>query len=415
MRIVIISESFSKHMGYLENMLPKYLTRLGAEVHVLTTALPPYHRMSDIEKTYHGFVDIAGANRVEKHDDFTIHVMRHRMILGHTWIAGLQSRLIKLCPDIVQTTTTLGWLPLQAVAAKWRVPFKLFVGSHYHKSVFPLAQKTPRKWDPKLLACFVARALPGKIVSAASERCYAITPDCAEVAVQYFGLVREKISILPLGVDTSIFWPVEDEVAMRNRSHTRERLGFAQDEIVCIYSGRFSEDKNPAVLARSVAKLREKGERYRGLFVGNGVQAEAISALEGNVVHPFVPVDQLGSLFRASDIGVWPTQESTSMLDAAACGLPIITNDTMEAPERVAGNGVAYRLNDQNDLQRALLSLRDAGIRQQLGSTGAQKMASEFSWRSIAGRRLQDYETALGIKTPEMNCCEPSQELVKAE
>ena len=37
-----------------------------------------------------------------------------------------------------------------------------------------------------------------------------------------------------------------------------------------------------------------------------------------------VPVRKLGGFFRAADIGVWPTQESTSMLDAAACALPAL-------------------------------------------------------------------------------------------
>lgn len=415
MRIAIISESYSRHMGYLENMLPKYLARLGADVHVIATTLPPYHRMADAEQTYRGFVKSEMANRIEKYDEITVHAMGHRRVLGYTWVAGLESKLIELCPDIVQTTTTLGWLPLQAAAAKLRVPFKLFVGSHYHKSVFPLAQAPPRWWDPKLLACFVARALPGKIVSAASERCYAITPDCAELAIEFFGVSREKMSILPLGVDTSIFWPAEDEVSIRDRRHTRERLGYADDDIVCVYSGRFSEDKNPAILARSIASLRARGEPYRGLFVGNGIQAEGIGALDGNTVRPFVPVGQLGNLFRASDIGVWPTQESTSMLDAAACGLPIVANDTMEAPERVTGNGVIYRLNDQDDLERALLSLRDSATRRRLGCVGSRKMAAEFSWQSIAARRLRDYEAALGIRSSRLNSCEPIEELAKAD
>jgi glycosyltransferase involved in cell wall biosynthesis len=399
-------------MGYLENMLPRHLARLGADVHVITTDLPPYYGMADTDKTYRGFVKSLQVHRVERYDDFTVHVMGHRHVCGHTWVAGLKSKLIELSPDIVQTTTTLGWFPLQAVAAKPFVRFKLFVGSHYHKSVFPLAQKPLRWWDPKFVGCLTTRALPGKIVSAASEKCYAITPDCAELAVRFFGVSRKKVSVLPLGVDTSIFWPAEDEVSVRDRRLTRERMGFAENEIVCVYSGRFSHDKNPAILAQSIARLRGRGEPYRGLFIGNGVQAGVISALGGNTINPFVPVAQLGELYRACDIAVWPTQESTSMLDAAACGLPIIANDTMQAPERVSGNGMTYRLNNQADLERALLSLRDAATRRRLGWVGCRKMASKFSWQSIARRRLRDYEAALGIRSSNLEKCEPIEELV---
>ena len=83
------------------------------------------------------------------------------------------------------------------------------------------------------------------------------------------------------------------------------------------------------------------------------------------------------------------------MLDAAACGLPIVANDTMTAPERLEGSGLAYKLNDAEDLIRTLLKLRDPEIRNRLGSYGVQKMARDYSWESVARRRLRDYEAAL--------------------
>lgn len=88
------------------------------------------------------------------------------------------------------------------------------------------------------------------------------------------------------------------------------------------------------------------------------------------------------------------------MLDAAACGLPIVVNDTMNAPERVEGNGLTYALNDLNDLVRVLRSLRSKDERRKLGSVGANKMASNFSWESVTKRRLADYEAALRYGAP---------------
>lgn len=88
------------------------------------------------------------------------------------------------------------------------------------------------------------------------------------------------------------------------------------------------------------------------------------------------------------------------MLDAAACGLPIVVNDTMSAPERINGNGFAYRLNDLDDLINMLLKLQDPTTRLRLGSCGAQKIARSFSWESIAKRRLRDYETSLSGERP---------------
>jgi glycosyltransferase involved in cell wall biosynthesis len=117
--------------------------------------------------------------------------------------------------------------------------------------------------------------------------------------------------------------------------------------------------------------------------------------------HPFIPFYELGDFYRSADIGVWPTQESTSMLDAAACGLPIVVNDTLVAIERIEGNGLIYKLNDVNDLVRALRSLRAPQERKRLGLLGADKMARTFSWESVAKRRLADYEVALGSQKNE--------------
>jgi glycosyltransferase involved in cell wall biosynthesis len=226
-------------------------------------------------------------------------------------------------------------------------------------------------------------------------KCYGATRDCAEIAGRFFGVPRRKIDVCELGVDTGLFHPCRRDADQLERAAFRDRRGVADEELLCIYTGRLSEEKNPLLLARAVERLRGAGEPFRGLFVGNGVQAEAIAAAAGCEVHPFVPVRELGGFFRGADIGVWPTQESTSMLDAAACGLPIVVNDTLQAVERVEGNGLRYRLNDLDDLVRALRELRDPARRRGLGEAGARKMAEKFSWDVIARRRLRDYEAAL--------------------
>ena len=82
------------------------------------------------------------------------------------------------------------------------------------------------------------------------------------------------------------------------------------------------------------------------------------------------------------------------MLDAAACGIPIVVNDTLRATERIEGNGLTYRLDDLEDLIRVLASLKEQPDRERLGRCGAKRMCSLFSWESIAQRRLRDYETA---------------------
>jgi glycosyltransferase involved in cell wall biosynthesis len=390
-------------MGYLENFLPKYLVRLGIEVHVVAMDLPPYYQMEkkEFKGTYGGFADsgdlVPGA--VEAIQGFTLHVLGHKRVFGRMQMNGLRKKLASIRPDIVQATAAIGWIPLQAALAKPFLGFKLFTGNHYHASVFPLAHKQLSSWSGELLRCRLTRTLPGWLVSLFTEKCYAIAPDCADVATRFFGVPNSKISVCPLGVDTELFHQVSTEQDQQKRLSLRRRLGFSDSEIVCIYTGRFSEDKNPLLLAKAVEQLTATGLPYHGLFVGNGVQTDAIQSCAGCTTYHFVPVHKLGDFYRASDIGVWPTQESLSMMDAAACGLPIVANNTITAMERLDGNGAAYKLNDLRDLVRVLLELRDPETRKRMGAIGAQKMANDLSWESIAKRRLRDYETVLSSKT----------------
>lgn len=400
MRVVILTETFAMNMGYLGTMLPKYLARLGVDVHVVTMDLPPYYQIKDFQETYGSFMCSTeqSPGTIDKFDGYTLHILAHKRLLGYMRMSGLWGKLRSIRPDIVQAPAAIGWIPLDAALAKPFLGYKLFTANHTHASVFPLATRQSPLWDREQLHCTIKRFIPGRFVSLLTEKCYGITTDCADIAVRFFGVQKRKIDVCSLGVCTDIFKPANGDKDLRLRLELRKRLGFSNNEIVCIYTGRFSEDKNPLVLAKAVTHLRGMGEPFRGLFVGNGAQSEAVLTSPGCVVHPFVPFYKLGDFFRSADIGVWPTQESTSMMDAAACGLPIVVNDTLVAYDRIEGNGISYKLNDVNDLVRVLRSLRTPQERKRLGFLGADKMARDFSWESVAKRRLADYEAALNSR-----------------
>jgi glycosyltransferase involved in cell wall biosynthesis len=175
----------------------------------------------------------------------------------------------------------------------------------------------------------------------------------------------------------------------------RTRLGISEDELLCIYTGQFTEAKSPATLAEAVELLVLGGVKARGLFVGNGPQRDALSRFSHSLVLDFMQNSELPVYYRAADVGVWPTQESTSMLDAAACGLPIVVNHTLQAIERIDGNGLTYRLGDPKSLADVLRRLLDKSLRESLGSAGASKMLDRYSWRDLARKRLADYEAAI--------------------
>ena len=97
----------------------------------------------------------------------------------------------------------------------------------------------------------------------------------------------------------------------------------------------------------------------------------------------------------AADIGVWPRQESTSQLDAMACGLPLVLSNKVQVPERVDGNGLVYEEGSPRDLAKQLQALFDSDQRRSMGQIGSRRIVEGLSWNDIAEGRVRDYEEAL--------------------
>lgn len=400
MRIALLSYTFPRGMGYIGNMLPRHLGRLGADVHYVTMDLPHYFQNTDRVMSYGSFegLDVMKPGSVEKYDGFTLHCLAHQQAMGQVKYVGLAEKLAELRVDVVQSLLAIGWPPMQAAGLVPTLGFNLFTANHTTASVFPLAQHPSSVVSPARIKNLLTRFIPGRYISRRTKRCYAATVDCAKVAIDFFGVEATKVAITPLGVDTDLFSPVKSDADRAAREALRAELGVASDEVLFIYTGQFTEAKNPLLLARAVSEMAGRGARARSLFVGDGPQSKAIGAVDRAIVRGFVPNASLPAFYRAADVGVWPTQESTSMLDAAACGRPIVVNDTLQAVERIKGNGLQYRLDDLADLVRVLTSLMDGGRRRELGDIGARRMQQEFSWNDLAARRMRDFEDSLRVK-----------------
>jgi glycosyltransferase involved in cell wall biosynthesis len=396
MKIVVVSDWFAEKMGYAENFLPKALASWGAEVHVITSNVQPYFNSPFYKEIYAPYIGPGVVDcSVKQLDGYTLYRLPHGRWRGRLRIRGLLQRVRELKPQIVQTFDTYCPSTYELTLAKPLLGYKLFHESHLHASVFPPITQWPG--IRKRAEWLAYAATLGRFVSLMAEKCYPISTDAADIIVQFFGFQPKKIRICSLGVDTELFAPAVRTSHLEERQQLRAELGFAPADIVCVYTGRFSGDKGPILLAQAIRHLVQEGRPVRGLFVGSGQKEEldAINACPGCVIHPFVPVRDLPKFYRAADIGVWPKQESTSQLDAAACGLPLILSDRIQVWERVEGNGLLYSEGDVGDLAKQIWKLSETALRQEMGQRGITKIRENFSWRRIAGERLQDYEAAL--------------------
>lgn len=395
LRIVVVSGFYSEGMGYTENCLPRALAALGHEVHVVTSTYNAYGTSAEYDVTYAAFLGPrqapAGTRTV---DGYQVHRLPTRILGGYVKMQGLSDAVRRLRPDIVHSIEIASLQTWELALRRPLDGFALFCETHQHMSVVRPYLKEQGALVRKGVYR-ITRTLPTALASLAVERCYAIAPDCVEVATRFYGVPASKVTLLSLGTDTELFRPAVTPAEMAARAALRASFGASEDDVVCVYSGRFSRDKNPLVLAQAIDRLSRRDPRFHGLFVGEGVQREEIAACRQCHVVPFMSHRALADHYRAADVGVWPTQESMSMLDAAAAGLPVVASDRMGERVRVEGNGRFYVENDADSLAESLASLGDPTLRRELGAAGRRKMLEGFSWLRFARRVDADYHAAL--------------------
>src|SRR5439155_8113458 len=272
-RIAIVSAFYSEGMGYSENCLPKSLVGLGHDVHVVASTYNVYGNEPLYDETYRDFLgprELApGATMV---DGYQVHRLAANLVSGYVSMKGLLAKIGELAPHIVHSIEIAS---LQTFALAMKKPFaryKLFCETHQTMSVLkPYMKQAKGAWFKKA-AYRMTRTLPTYLASLAVELCYAVTPDCGEVAARFYGVPRSKLKLLSLGTDTDVFHPAESAPDQAARGALRTSLGFGDQDIVCVYTGRFSNAKNPLVLAKAIDALFDTKPTFKGLFIGDGSQ-----------------------------------------------------------------------------------------------------------------------------------------------
>ncbi|MBK9593255.1 MAG: glycosyltransferase family 4 protein [Crocinitomicaceae bacterium] len=389
MKIVFVCQVFSEKMGYITNCLPKALAKRGHEVHVIAPNLQAYFNDPDYESTYREFLGPPVTELREKViDGFILHRLPHAMYKTEPYYKkGLHKKLREIKPDVVQVFHVDSIICWQVCLSKIILGFKMYGANHVLRSVFPLE----KNWNKlSLLNRFgwsVKHKIGGGFLGLFVKKYFYATKDAEEIATRWFGASRKKSIIEPFGVDIDIFKP--DHLS---KNRLKVEAGFHASDKICIYTGRFSEGKSPILLAKAVDYLAEEHPHIKALFIGNGIQEDEIRSMKNCFIKNFVQMTDLPRYYQLADVGVWPRQESISMLDAMASGLPLIINHTVTVIERVEGNGLLYELDDYYDLSKKILQIFSSDDDYlKMSTCGINKIYNQYSWEKVAVEREMEY------------------------
>lgn len=297
------------------------------------------------------------------------------------------------CPDVVQlyAPVTLNAFEVLLFCRHHGVP--LFTAFHQSPSAVKPPLLSP-KWSPLKFHFKIGPAFPSAVIAKHTVRCFAATRDCAIIATSLYSVPPRKICINGLGYDPDVMYPVRSQTDLAERTHLRSELGFTERDIGCIYTGRLVLNKRPSLLAPAVERLPSQGKPYSALFIGTGPEAQRLANTSHCRVLNWQPYSRLGAYYRAADIAVWPFLESISMLDSAACGLPLVLPHRMANRESAHGNSVTIDPHSVESLATALLRLKCPETRKTLGLRRARNMSSAYTWDHVARDRLNYYLSA---------------------
>lgn len=210
----------------------------------------------------------------------------------------------------------------------------------------------------------------------------------------------DKIVVIPLAADGR-FRPMEPaEVAPILRE-------YGVDGPYILYVGSLTARKNLPRLVEAYARLRRWSERWKLVVAGvrKWKSAPIFDAVQrlGLESHlhftGYVADEDLPALYNGADLFAFPSLYEgfgLPVLEAMACGTPVVTSDTSSLPE-VAGDAALqvdpYNVEAMADAMRRMLE--DGDLAQELRERGLAR-AAQFSWERTARETVKVYEQVLG-------------------
>ena len=250
-----------------------------------------------------------------------------------------------------------------------------------------------------------------------------VTPSrWSALAYERFGLPRERIHVVPHGIDPAVVRP---DAAARNAA--REALGL-RDAFVYLSVGAMTWNKGPDVLLAAFARIAETEPEARLFLKGadalypsramvrsvlDDLSARARETVAARLIYngDTYSARMMADLLRAADSYVSPYRAegfNLPVLEAAACGVPVICTGggptdefTQESfarrirsrPARMApeasdvGDYLEPDLDHLVELMRQALRERNGATR--IGAAGAAYVAQNFTWGRVTDRLVE--------------------------
>ena len=224
-----------------------------------------------------------------------------------------------------------------------------------------------------------------------ADRIVAISSTTAQSLIEDYGVVREKVSIIPIGVDTGLFRP----------------LGLKRIPGSVLYAGRLCERKGIPLLIEAIGVLAGDVPDLKLYVVGEGGLRGGLEELASDLGI----AERVVFLGKVSDEELvrWYNKVEVFALPSLFEGFGIVCAEAMACGTPVVATHVPGVLDIIDDGRNGILVARDPGelsgaiarvlskpkLRRDLGREGIRDALERFDWESITVEFVKLYEKVL--------------------
>ncbi len=312
-------------------------------------------------------ITIAGrmTQRLKRHD---VEIIELKKKPGPNWTLPYRlGRLFrKLRPEIVHTRN---WGTVDGILGARLGGVPIVVHGEHGRTILEVESRSRKR---RLIRCTLSPLVNQFVAVSRELRDWVRTAN---------GIRAGKIQVIYNGVDVNKF------CGTHNKPAAKEEAGLDSTDFVFGTIGRLDPVKNQALLIKALPSLLRHFPNVKLIIVGTGACVQQLEDLirQFDLSESTILVgesDDIPSLLKSLDVFVLPSISegiSNTILEAMACGLPVIATDVGGNGELVVSNetGLLVQANDVNSIREAMRLYVERPTQCEAHGTAGRRRAEE--------------------------------------
>ncbi|MGE5629209.1 MAG: glycosyltransferase family 4 protein [Solirubrobacterales bacterium] len=380
---VCLANFYIDGYGYQENMLPKYHVLQGHQVEVLASLV-------SFDKSGKPCL-LEQANEYSTKDGYKVIRIDYKRPMYHInkrfrRYNRVYQHIENFGPDIIFFHDCQFWDIFEAIKyLKKHSNVKVFVDSHTDHI------NSARNWLSREILHKIIWKHCAQAISPFTEKFFGVLPMRCDFYNKVYGIPREKLDLLVMGVDDELI-PYDEKDSIR--INVRRELGLDKDDFVLITGGKIDRKKNIHLLMQAVGMINSS--KLKLIIFGNvarEVENQILNLAKNHNIKylGWKNSETLYRYFFAADLAVFPGTHSVLWEYAIGCGLPTVFKKWagMEHVD-LGGNSIFLTEDSVDELVRVINSIfSDKQFYNKMEIVAKTKGIEEFKYSEIAKKAIQ--------------------------